>query len=367
MRKSEVIFVRSLRDAERMEFNMDELSQLVMDYVKCQGASAVGIATVDTLKGGPPSSDLTYVLPEAKSAISFAVALDQNFILPFLSKKDFTSHESDNVQKNTLSSGISLLLSDFLEQKGFRSAPLAANTRYREDTPQGIRDMMPPISLRYLAVRSGVGHFGLSGNVISKDEGAAIILGATVTTAELEPTEPLPDEKNYCDECKLCMALCPSGLMHQKEKTRVTLGGAEFSYSKRRAFIRCEYVCGGFAGLHPSGQWSTWTPARFWIPEKDEDFKGVFRTAAKAYWKRPEVEGGFYHPLMKKKLRQTCGSCQIVCVAEKKERKRRYQMLTQSGVVVQNPDGSLEAVSPDEAIKKLEAMDPERRIMYEEV
>jgi hypothetical protein len=119
--------------------------------------------------------------------------------------------------------------------------------------------------------------------------------------------------------------------------------------------------------LHPSGQWSTWTPARFRIPERDEEFKETFRTAAKAYWKRPEVEGGFYHPLMKKKLRQTCGSCQIVCVADKKERKRRYQMLTQSGVVVQDQDGSLEAVSPDEAIRRLEAMPLERRACYEEV
>jgi epoxyqueuosine reductase len=342
----------------------EELSRTVIDYVMCQGACDAGIATVKTLAGGPPSVDLSYVLPGAKSVISFAIPLNQSLIPPFLMKKDFLSHERDNVLRNVQSSGISLGLADFLEQKGHPSLPLAANEKYRSDTPRGLYDMMPPISLRYLAVRSGVGHFGLSGNVITKNEGAAIILGATVTTAELAPTDPLPQEDNYCDGCRLCMAACPSGLMHPKQETCVTLGGLEFTYSKRRAYIRCEYVCGGFAGLHSSGKWSTWTPARFRIPEKDEEFLEVFRPAAKAYWQRPECEGGFYHPLMKKKLRQTCGSCQIVCSPDKEERKRRYEMLVNSGVVVQNPDGSLEAVSPGEAKERLAGMSPELRVLY---
>ncbi len=34
-------------------------------------------------------------------------------------------------------------------------------------------------------------------------------------------------------------------------------------------------------------------------------------------------------------------------------------------MVIQNPDGSLEAVSPREAEKRLAAMNPEMRAMYE--
>lgn len=346
---------------------MESLTETVIDFVKCQGACAVGITTAENLEGGPPSADLSYVLPNAKSAVSFALPLDQSLIPPFLMKKDFLSHERDNILKNALSSGISLLLADFLEQRGHPSVPLAANVRYRADTPRGIRDLKPPISLRYLAVRSGVGHFGLSGNVITGNEGAAIILGATVTTAELIPTEPLPVEDNYCDGCKLCIASCPSGLMDPGKETHITLGGKDFSYSERRGYIRCEYVCGGFAGLHQSGRWSTWTPARFRIPENEDDFKEVFRPAAKAYWQRPDSGGGFYHPLMKTRIRQTCGSCQIVCHPDKEERKARHEMLTRSGVVVQNPDGSLEAVSPEIATERMASMRPEVRALYEEV
>jgi epoxyqueuosine reductase len=350
---------------EEEDVMSEPLTQLVLDFVKCQGASLAGVATSETLKGGPPSADLTYVLPGARSAVVFAVPLDQALIPPFLSKKDFLSHEQDNVLKNTQASGISLLLADFLDQKGYPSHPLAANVKYRADTPRGIRDLMPPISLRYVAVRSGIGWFGLSGNVISRDYGAAIILGATVTTASLLPTDPLPPTENYCDGCRLCMASCPSGLMDPKEMTHITLGGQSFAYSKRRAYSRCEYVCGGFAGLHPSGKWSTWTPARFPIPEKDEDFRTVFKPAAKAYWGRPDCGGGFYHPLMKTRLHQTCGSCQIICCPDKEERKARHHMLTRSGVVVQNPDGSLEAVSPEKAAERIKAMPPDVRTRYE--
>lgn len=346
---------------------MDELTGLVLDYVKRQGACAAGIATLKTLEGGPPSSDLGYVLPEARSAVCFAVPLDQSLIPPFLSKKDFHSHEQDNILRNAQASGTALHLADFLEQKGHKSVPLAANQRYRADTPRGIRDLMPPVSLRYLAAASGVGHFGLSGNVITPNEGAAVILGAAVTAVDLTPTDPLPEGDNFCDDCRLCMAVCPSGLMHPEEKSEVTLGGIPFSYSRRRAYTRCEYVCGGFAGLHSSGKWLTWSPARFPIPEKDEELKEVFRVAAKAYSARPGGEGGFYHPLVKARVWQTCGSCQIVCHPDKEERKARCRILTQSGVVVQNPDGSREAIPPEAAAERVAAMGPEERSLYEMV
>jgi hypothetical protein len=40
-------------------------------------------------------------------------------------------------------------------------------------------------------------------------------------------------------------------------------------------------------------------------------------------------------------------------------------MLTESGVVVQNPDGSLEPASPHQAKERIAAMDPTQRALYE--
>ncbi len=317
-------------------------------------------------RGRPPTADITSVLPEAKSAVSFAIALDQSLIPPFLSKKDRRSYQHDHVRAHVLSSGISFELASYLEQRGCSSHPLNSNNFYRTDaSPAGAFDLIPDISLRYLAVASGVGSFGLSGNVLRKEEGAAIVLGGVVTSAELEPTPPLPAEENYCDGCRLCIASCASGLMDPEEEASVSLGGIGHTYSKRRSYHRCEYVCGGFTGLHPSGKWSTWSPGRLEIPETDEEFMGALAKGVNAYRRRPALDGGFYNPLLDKRIGLTCGYCQIVCVADKEERKRRSKLLTRSGCVVQNPDGSLDVLSPEEAAGRVAAMDDATRVLYE--
>ena len=345
---------------------MQKMTKRLKELAGCLGAAAVGIATNETLAGGPPSVDLSYVLPGAASAVSFLVPLDQQYIEPYLRKEDRRSYELDNVRTNTLVSGISFEIASYLNQKGYPSAAQAANLVYRTDTPNGPHDEKPPVSHRYLAVRSGIGHFGLSGNVITRDFGAAVILGSVVTTADLVPTDPLPPEENYCDGCRLCMASCASGYMSPEDMSTVHMGGYDFSYARRRHHNRCDYVCGGFTGLHQSGKWSTWSPGRFPVPDRDEDFLPAIIEAAPAYKARPRPEGGFFHFLMPgNKINFTCNNCSLVCHPDKETRKRRYKMLTQGGVVVQHSDGALEAVSPAEAKNRLANMRPERRALYE--
>ena len=263
---------------------MDHLTQRVIDFASLEGACRVGIATAETLAGGPPSADITYVLPEATSAVCFAFALDPARIPPFLAKKDRRSHEKDTIRANTMASGTSIDLARYLDQMGHPSYALTANNVYRRDS---------------------------------------------------------------------------------KHKEKVTLGGTEHTYLKRRSYLRCEFVCGGFTGLHPSGRWSTWSPGRLEIPESDGEFFKALAKGVEVYNHRPSVEGGFDHPLSKKKLNLTCGNCQLICVPDKEERRRRHKMLTESGCVVQKPDGSLEAVSPEEAARRVESMPVETRTLYE--
>ncbi len=344
-----------------------ELSRFVIDFAMTQGACAAGISTVETLAGGPPSTDLEYVLPGAKSAVTFALPLDDEKIERYLSKQDHAGHQDDNVQTNLRASGLAVLLATYLDQHGHPSYAVAANAVYRKDTPGGMGDFLPDISHRYLAVRSGVGWFGLSGNVLTRTH-AAVILGSIVTTAELEPTEPLPPEENYCDDCYICFASCLSGMMDVKERTTVTMGELQFDYSKRRSYHRCDLVCGGFTGVAKNGQWSTWSPGRFPVPKDDADMGQALGKAVMASWPRPDIEGGFHHPAMPsyRKLNFTCGNCQLVCHPDPEERTRRRDLLFKGGVVVQHRDGSLEGVSPEAAKEHLAALSPEERACYED-
>ncbi len=344
---------------------MKDLNALVLEYPLLEGAVKSGIATLETLAGGPPSVDLSYVLPGAKSAVVFSVAMNQTSIPDYLGKKDRLSYEREYNLTNSISSGIAVKLAGNLSQRGFPAVSLAANDVYRDDTPMGRFDMSPPISLRYLAVASGVAFFGWSGNVIDGKHGACIILGAVVTSAELAPTAPLDGETNYCDECRLCSAVCASGLMNADQRTEIRLGAQPFSYAARRAYTRCQYVCGGYTGLHRSGKWSTWSPGRFPLPDEDDPYLNLLIASTVPYGQRPEGPGGRYHSLMDSKLYTTCGNCQIVCVPAKEERKRRYALLAEGGVIVQNEDGTLEAVSPQEAKDRLKAMPEDQRALYE--
>jgi len=344
-----------------------ELTRTLTDMARALGAVATGVATVDTLAGGPPSADLEYVLPGARSAVSFAVPLDGPSLESFLDKRDRISHERNNLDMNLLSGKISYELSKFLVEEGHAAVSQAANGVWRDDKENSPRDAMPPISHKYLAVRSGIGYFGLSGNFLMKEYGATVILGSVVTAAELVPTDPLPPEENYCDECGLCRAACVTGFMSTPEKATVTLGGVEFSYTRRRSPNRCGYACNGLTGLHPSGKWSTWSPGRFVIPEEDDELRGAYNKAMRAFLDRPKNEGGYQHPSIPGKLVEImCGNCQLVCHPDKAIRTKRFKLLTQSGVIIQHPDGSLAAVSPEEAEEHLAAMTPETRALYEE-
>jgi len=347
---------------------MEKITRRATELAICYGAIGVGVATIESLEGGPPSTDLTYVLPAARSAISFAVPLNQDYIDLWFAKESHERHFKDNIQANVIASGISLELANYLSQKGYPSIALTSNTAYRAESKNGRYDEIPPISHRYLAVRSGVGFFGLSGNVLTKNEGAAIILGSVATEAELIPTAPLPPEDNYCDLCRLCTAVCASGFIDGEAQVSVSMGGVDFSYSKKHHHSRCDYVCGGFTGLHKSGKWSTWSPGRFPIPENDEDFYPALLDAVGPFLKRPKTKSAVFNVIMPgDRVELTCGNCQLICHPDKEVRKHRYKLLVESGVIVQNPDGILEAVTPEEGRKKIAAMDVVTRTLYEKL
>jgi epoxyqueuosine reductase QueG len=344
---------------------MKELSALIHEYLKPEGVIGAGIATIETLAGGPPSSDLTYVMPNAKAGVVFALPLNLDAIPDYLAKKDRTTYESDYIRQSSLGNGIAVKLANYLAAKGHPSTPLAVNEVYRDDNPGAGLEMYPPISLRYLAAASGVGFFGFSGNLLTKDYGAAIILGGLVTEAELIPDSPLDESENYCDDCFLCCGGCPSGSLHEQKRVTITMGGHSHSYGAKHGNLPCAFVCGGFSGLHHSGKWSTWATGRFPLPQTNEETVAVYQGNLDAFDKRPAAPGGRYHTMSQNKIYYVCSNCQLICNPDKEERKRRFKLLTHAGVIVQNEDGTLDAVTPEEARKRMDAMTPERRALYE--
>jgi epoxyqueuosine reductase QueG len=127
---------------------MDTLTEQLKDLVRSYGGARVGIVTRQTLAGGPPSTDLTYILPEARSALTVALPLNKKYIRPFLAKKDRLSHEQDNLRVNMMATGIAAHLAKYLEQKGFPSQGVVSNEFYRDEKGIGRLGMNPDLSHR---------------------------------------------------------------------------------------------------------------------------------------------------------------------------------------------------------------------------
>ncbi len=349
---------------------MVTLEQKIKDFLHDRGAIKVGFATLETLAGGPASADLTYVLPEAKSAVSFALPLDLEKIRATLAKKSHNAFEKNNIEVNVEATKISVELAGRLKEMGHEARGTMANNFYRKDVDGWQRKLPPDISHRYVAVRSGVGSFGWSGNVGIKGYGSSIILDTVVTSAELEATGPVPEEDSYCDKCKLCVTSCPSGFFEKEKETSVTLGGKTFVHSARNSYALCFLVCGGFTGVSRDGKWSTWSPGRMEVPENAAEEKLFARLEKsidnyKKWPKRSDGDGGYVNMSLEGvNIRLTCGCCQIVCSADKKARNENYKLLRNSGCVIQRENGEIVALPYEEAAKEFEKMDPAHKNLY---
>lgn len=341
------------------------LTRLIEEFLSERGALRVGIATRESLAGGPPSAELRYKLEGAKSAVSFALALNRDAIMRFLAKEERTAHEEDNLKTNLRAKELSWELAELIKREGHAAKGTAANNKYRTEIANWQFTMPPDLSHRYLAARSGVGSFGWSGNVGIKGIGTAIILGTCLTAAELEPTPPVPEGEKFCDKCKLCVSSCAVEMFSKEEETAVTLGGVSFNFSARKNIILCQFCCGGFTGLAKSGKWSTWSPGRFKAPEDGHELGKEFFRAVGLYAQRPPMPGGYEHSALKgAKQYMTCGNCQLVCGGDRKETTKRVKLLHQSGCVLQREDGSLYARPAGEAEREFERMPEERKRLY---
>lgn len=75
-----------------------------------------------------------------------------------------------------------------------------------------------PVLEKPRAQRAGLGWIGKHTNLVSRAQGSWTFLGAIITRAELEPTEP---EDDHCGTCTRCLDVCPTGAIRSDEPYRL--------------------------------------------------------------------------------------------------------------------------------------------------
>ena len=148
---------------------MGNLEEQLKNIAREQGAALVGIASRKRLADAPPSGDSGYLLPSARSIISFAIPFDHIKLRDFFSKKDWLSWNFDKKENTQNLYIISDHIVEFLKEKGFEACIVDINCTYRPEPGTSditeLVDMYPDFSHRYGAVAAGVGR--LAGVVMS--------------------------------------------------------------------------------------------------------------------------------------------------------------------------------------------------------
>jgi epoxyqueuosine reductase len=336
---------------------MGRLEAKIKNIARENGAALVGITTTERLRSAPPSGDPAYVLPGARSVISFAAALDRNISRAFLSKKDWRSHCEERKHLAQTLYRISDRVKDFLKDESYEAKEVDINNNYRPEPGAAnvteMTEFIPVFSHRYAAVAAGIGRLGWSGNVLTPEHGALVELGTVVTSAELEPN-PLVEE-NPCDRCKLCTAACPVGMINTKEKKTVTIAGIKEEIAVKRPNTCCWIGCTGYHGLSPNRKWSNWSPYRLEVPLPQEKGKlDELNTRLQKADPQMSLENNSFTDYRKAMFdpewftNTVCGNCRLVCWKNRADRETNLKSLHNSGVVALGSNGEHVVATEDE-------------------
>jgi len=188
------------RSARPQTLDREWLRQVCLEA----GADDVGWVEIDRPEIADQKTDIFWLLPKAKTLISFVVRMNrENIRTPARSIANLEFHhttdEANEVARKIVAA---------LERIGVRALNGGAAGFPMEADRWGSK--MWVISHKPVAVAAGLGRMGIHRNVIHPKFGNFILLGTVVTDAEAsEYSQPI--DYNPCLECKLCVAACPTG------------------------------------------------------------------------------------------------------------------------------------------------------------
>jgi ferredoxin len=344
-----------------------------------------------------------------------ALPLNVPAIYDFLGKISAAPRNIDEAKVNQRIFRISKEVADFIVSLGYKASVVPPNTTYRRSLDPF--STKPSFSHRFGAVASGLGSFGLSGNVVTKEFGAAVVLDMVVTDAALKSDPALPARyamDSRCSACKLCEKTCTMGMFCDDEEEYLLLNGELHARGKRNNLDFCNAPCFGLHGISRDKKWTNW--GQHWIKEwldvepdpetreairltymrvgaragdSTQRFQAIVKIAQTLYPRElvedflpdyedlPKDEDKLYDILIQflenigvKGLKDpylvTCSQCVLVCGPDFEETKKRFDLLFKSGYVVPGPDGRMVRVKTYKEAAEMKARYP-RRVSREEM
>jgi len=172
------------------------------------GAPVCGAVPVEALPDR--REEIETILPGARSVVVLASPHSRSAI----ESVNVQVAQYDTIHAYGEAARASHAVALWLEKKGHRAAAVPAFIPI---------DMAPPkfgmqgaVDWRGAGVAAGVGGYGESGLLVTREFGPAVRLGGVVTDAEVSTGEPAPETP--CIHCRKCVEACPMGALSGKGK-----------------------------------------------------------------------------------------------------------------------------------------------------
>lgn len=193
-----------------------ELTTLVKDFARAEGAHLVGVAPVKRFAAAPVGHHPTDLLSGARSVVVIAHRFPQALLLGHQDGRHpefIPEDEWFDIRQWYYSPGgagffyptanwrlqmIALQVAIYLEDQGHLALPIPASG-YRA------RDRYSIFSHRHAAVLAGLGDFGWNNLLLTPDHGPRVRLDSIITTAELTPDPMLEEPVCLREKCGLCL------------------------------------------------------------------------------------------------------------------------------------------------------------------
>jgi len=311
------------------------------------------------MKDAPPSADPTYVMPEAQSVIAYTIAYDDDILADFMAKRAFVPFVEHKKELEIRLYTVGDRIAEYLKNLGHEAVVVHINAVYRpepdvKDASEAVA-MIPDFSHRYAAVAAGLGRVGWSGNVLTPEYGAAVVLCSVITSAKLHE-DPLLEE-NPCDGCRSCVSSCPTSMIKHRESKTIKMFGLEDEIAVKRTNNACYMGCTDYHGLSPDGKWSNWSPYRQagGLPKDDKQVDAACTASRKVdpvndqFFNLYDDYRGFIED-PDALLFSVCGYCSYVCNGPSPKRNRARHSIMKSGLTVLRLNGKRESVHDTDSV-----------------
>ena len=202
------------------------------------GADLCGVASLDRFGDAPNGFHPTDVMPSCKSVISFAC----RFPIGTLRCKSAIPYTR---VRNSMTPKMDAIALDFcieMEKHGIVCVPIPTNESIWDSKTNRFRSI---ISQKHAAQAAGLGTIGRHSLLITPQYGSMVWLGAVLSEQEFEP-DPLLTP--ICNNCNLCVEICPINALSESELKQLDCWNHAFGDDKEQktwtiSCHKCRDIC----------------------------------------------------------------------------------------------------------------------------